>query len=53
MKTNEISGIIVDAALKVHRLLGPGLLETVYECVLERDLVNRGLKVRRHYQRKN
>ena len=47
MTTNEISGIIVDAAINVHRLLGPGLLETVYECVLERELTNRGLKIRR------
>ena len=47
MKTNEISGIIVDAAIKVHQSLGPGLLETVYECVLERELTSRGLKVQR------
>jgi hypothetical protein len=33
MNENELSAIIVDAALKVHRALGPGLLESVYEGV--------------------
>jgi hypothetical protein len=31
MKINEISGQIVDAAMKVHTALGPGLLENAYE----------------------
>jgi GxxExxY protein len=44
---NEISGTIVDAAFKVHTGLGPGLLESVYEAVLEKELVRRGLRVRR------
>lgn len=47
MQINQISGMIVDAAFKVHSTLGPGLLETVYEVVLERELAKRGLKVRR------
>ena len=47
MKINEISGIIVDAAYKIHTALGPGLLESVYEAVLYRELINRGLKVGR------
>ena len=34
MKENEIGTIIVDAALTVHRGLGPGLLELVYEVIL-------------------
>jgi len=38
---------VVDAALKVHRELGPGLLETVYEVVLARELERRGLRVER------
>jgi len=42
---NEISGIIVDAAIKVHSSLGPGLLEGVYLAVLAIELRNRGLKV--------
>jgi iron complex transport system substrate-binding protein len=47
MTINEITGIIVDAAFKVHSALGPVLLETVYEVVLERELAKRGLRVRR------
>jgi GxxExxY protein len=38
---------IVDAGLKVHRALGPGLLESVYEHCLAHELENRGLSVRR------
>jgi hypothetical protein len=38
---------VVDAAVKVHRELGPGLLETVYEVVLARELERRGLRVER------
>jgi GxxExxY protein len=42
VKENEIAKQIVDAALKVHRALGPGLLETVYEVVLMRKLRSAG-----------
>lgn len=42
---NEITGIIVDAAIKVHGALGPGLLEGVYLAVLAIELRKRGLKV--------
>ena len=45
MKLNEISGIIVDCALSVHRELGPGLLESVYEIILADILTGRGLTV--------
>ncbi|HZL38381.1 MAG TPA: GxxExxY protein [Tepidisphaeraceae bacterium] len=38
---------IVDATFKVHRTLGPGLLESVYEACLEYELRRRGLKVLR------
>ena len=38
---------VVDAAVKVHRELGPGLLETVYEVVLASELEKRGLRVER------
>jgi GxxExxY protein len=44
---DEISGIIVDSAYRIHIGLGPGLLESVYEAVLERDLKRRGLVVLR------
>ena len=42
---NAISKIVVDCALKVHRALGPGLLESVYENVLAYELRLRGLEV--------
>ena len=42
---NEISGHILDSAIKVHRSLGPGLLESVYERALAHELKKRGLKV--------
>ena len=38
---------MVDAALAVHRELGPGLLESVYEAALAYELEDRGLRVRR------
>jgi GxxExxY protein len=41
---NEIAKIIVDAAVKIHMHLGPGLLESVYEVILAYELRNRGLK---------
>lgn len=47
MNENAIGKEVVDAAVKVHRELGPGLLETVYEVVLARELEQRGLRVER------
>ena len=47
MDINEISGVIVDAALRLHKELGPGLLEAVYEIVLADVLSRKGLLVRR------
>jgi len=47
MRHNEISGVIVDAAIHIHRRLGPGLLESVYQSVLAFELRKRGLKVAR------
>ena len=38
---------VVDPAFKVHTRLGPGLLESVYERCLKRELEKRGLRVRR------
>lgn len=35
---DEITGAIVDAAMQIHRQLGPGLLESVYEVVLAQSL---------------
>jgi len=48
MTENEIGTIVIEAAIAVHRELGPGLLETVYEVILARELVDRGLKVDQH-----
>lgn len=47
LSLDEITGTIVDAALKIHMELGPGLLESVYEAVLARALERRGLHVER------
>ena len=47
MTENEIGKIVVDAAVAVHRGLGPGLLESVYEAVLAAELRERGLRVER------
>jgi GxxExxY protein len=44
---DDITGEIVDAAYKLHIGLGPGLLESVYEVVLARDLQRRGLHIER------
>jgi GxxExxY protein len=43
----ELTGQVVDAAMEVHRLLGPGLLESVYEACLVHELQNRGLRCQR------
>ena len=47
MTENEIGKIVVDAAVKVHMALGPGLLESVYEVVLAHKLGKSGLGVDR------
>jgi GxxExxY protein len=48
MDENEISRVIVQSAIEVHRTLGgPGLLESVYEEALAWELTSRGLTVER------
>lgn len=44
---NSISGAIVDCSIRVHKELGPGLLESVYEICLMKELIAQGLTVRR------
>ena len=44
MTENEISNIIIGAAIEVHKQLGPGLLESSYEACLEFELNHKGLK---------
>jgi len=48
--SEEVEGVakkIIDAAYRVHSELGPGLLESVYEACLQRELCKRGLRTRR------
>ena len=45
MEINEITGKIIDAAMKVHTTLGPGLLESAYQACLAYELRKRGLTV--------
>ena len=47
MTENEIGKIVVDCAVRLHKEIGPGLLETVYEVLLAHELQQRGLKVER------
>ena len=47
MTENEIARIVVDIAFNIHKELGPGLLETVYEVVLAHELKKYGLKTER------
>ncbi len=44
---DDITGAVVDASLKIHMGLGPGLLESVYEVVPARALELRGFRVER------
>lgn len=44
---DAITGAVVDAAVKLHQGLGPGLLESVYESLLAKELVRRGFQVER------
>lgn len=45
MELDSITGAIVDAAMRVHTALGPGMLESVYEKCLKHELLKRGLRV--------
>lgn len=47
MTENELSSIIIDTAIEVYNLLGPGLLESVYETCLYHELKEIGLRVER------
>jgi GxxExxY protein len=47
MNENEVGTLVLASAIEVHRELGPGLLESVYEVVLARELSNRGFAVTR------
>ena len=47
MTENEISKLVLDLSIKIHKVLGPGLLESAYEDCLEYELTRIGLKTRR------
>ena len=47
MTENEIGSIVIDTAVNLHKKLGPGLLESVYEIILMKLLSKRGLSVQR------
>ncbi|MCX7854530.1 MAG: GxxExxY protein [Anaerolineae bacterium] len=47
MNENEIGRIVVDTAVQLHRELGPGLLESVYEVLMAHRLQQAGLRVAR------
>lgn len=47
MTENEIGTIVVDCAIRIHKALGPGLLEVVYEAILVRQLEKAGLITQR------
>ncbi|MBP4141297.1 GxxExxY protein [Flavobacterium sp. P4023] len=50
MDENEISKIVFESALKIHKVLGPGLLESAYEECLFYELKKSGLKVEKQKQ---
>jgi GxxExxY protein len=45
MELNQVSGSIVESAMKIHSALGPGLLESAYESCLLHELRKKGIKV--------
>jgi GxxExxY protein len=45
MRTNELTGAIIGAAIDVHKRLGPGLLESAYRVCLAYELRKRGFEV--------
>ncbi len=47
MNQEAVGKAVLDAAFKVHTVLGPGLLESVYEAALTRELTKRGHRVER------
>lgn len=47
MLINEISSLIIEECIYIHRNVGPGLFESVYEELLSYRLIKRGLKVER------
>lgn len=47
METDELTAIVIDECIAIHRELGPGLFESIYETVLAGRLERRGLQIAR------
>ncbi|HZW09619.1 MAG TPA: GxxExxY protein [Phycisphaerales bacterium] len=47
LRNKELTGATIDAAIEVHRVLGPGMLGSAYEACLAAELIERGFHVRR------
>lgn len=47
MEIDEITAIIIDTSMQIHKGLGPGLLESVYEAILYAKLTEKGLSIKR------
>ena len=47
MTYNELSGAILEVAIDIHRRLGPGLMESVYQTILAHELTKRGFSIRK------
>lgn len=47
MSENELSKVILDVCFDIHRILGPGLFESVYEEILSAELIDLGFSLRR------
>jgi GxxExxY protein len=50
MAINDVTGAVLDAALKVHSALGPGLLESAYAACLAYELKKGGLEVTTQFE---
>jgi len=47
MEIDDITGIVIEESIRIHRDLGPGLMESIYESVLWKSLEKRGLRSER------
>lgn len=47
MTENEIGNLVVASAMRIHTVLGPGLLESTYEVCLAHELAKAGLRAKR------
>ena len=45
LRENKVAKVVVDVAYNIHTKLGPGLLESVYQAVMEYELRKQGLRV--------